>query len=135
MRIDRLLVMAALGAACVAPACAEAPRAPLSKFQSQLESLLGPGALAGGVVTERDLDLVFAHVRAVLLAAVNGSEPPSGEALGRRAEEIGNALRARGVLAALLLVDALEASARQKLRDIPARPVRPQAPPSYPGGL
>lgn len=120
-----LLLTGLLGAA---PAAADTPRGePLEAFPDQLESLLGPEAILGGVVSREDIDLVLAHVRASLLAAMRGGEAPSAGALERRAEEIANALRARGTLAALLLLDALEAEARRRVPDVVPRSAPPPA--------
>jgi hypothetical protein len=107
-----VLVVAPLARAQTAPDV-------LNRFDAQLiESLISPRALLGEVVTERDLDLLLAHVKAALLAAAAGTAPPASEELDRRAEAIGKALKTRGTLAALVLLDALEASVRQQLRDL-----------------
>ena len=122
----------ALAVVMVAPARAQQPPEILSPFDARLiESLISPRALLGEVVTERDLDLLLAHVKASILAAAAGTEPPppSGE-LNQRAEAIGKALRSRGTLAALILLDALEASARQRLRELQRQKNAPPAAPS-----
>lgn len=113
-----LVVFVAL--AMAAPVRAQSAPELLSPFDARLiESLISPRALLGEVVTERDLDLVLAHVKATLLAAAAGREPPPpSDELNRRAEAIGKALQTRGTLAALVLLDALEASARQRLREL-----------------
>ena len=79
-------------------------------------------------MTERDLDLLLAHVRASLLAAAAGTQPPPpSDELNRRAAEIGKALQTRGTLAALVLLDALEANARQRLRELQRQRAAPPA--------
>jgi len=120
MRALRWLSIAVAALAVAAPARAQTPPEPLSRFDAQLiESLISPRALLGDVVTERDLDLLLAHVKATLLAAAAGTEPPPpSDELNQRAEAIGKALKTRGTLAALVLLDAFEASARQRLREL-----------------
>lgn len=119
MRSVWWLPIALAGLLAAAPARAQTAPEVLSPFDARLiESLISPRALLGEVVTERDLDLLLAHVRATLLAAAAGTEPPPSAELNRRAEEIGKALKTRGTLAALVLLDALEARARQQFRDL-----------------
>jgi hypothetical protein len=117
------------------PVRADPSREILSPFDARLiESLISPRAVLGEVVTERDLDLLFAHVKAALLAAASGKEPPSSEELDRRAGEIARSLETRGTLAALVLLDALEASARQRLREL-HRQHRAAPPVRMPGSI
>lgn len=120
MRARQWIVMALLGLACAAPASAgEKTEDPFA----QVESLLNPGTLLGGVVREEDVSLLFAHFRAALLAAHEGREtPPPPEALNRRAEAIAAELKTRGTLAGLLLLTAFEAAAKQALREALAEP-------------
>jgi len=40
------------------------------------ESLLTPQVLLGGLVNEKDVSLLFAHLRASMLATAVGQEPP-----------------------------------------------------------
>ena len=88
--------------AVAAPVRAETPPDILSRFDAQLiESLISPRAVLGEVVTERDLDLLLAHVKAALLAAAAGTAPPPSDELSQRAEAIGKALRTRGTMANL----------------------------------
>jgi hypothetical protein len=120
-------IVALTGLLAAAPARADAPPEILSPFDARLiESLVSPRALLGEVVTERDLDLLLAHVRAALLAAAAGTAaPPPSDELNRRAAEIGKALQTRGTLAALVLLDALEANARQRLRELQRQKTQP----------
>jgi hypothetical protein len=111
---------------------AEPLSGPAARLDAQLEAMLERGELLSGVVTEQDVVLVFAHLRAVLLAASTGGEPPSAEEIHRRAEAIGRELKARGMVAGLLVLNALEARIRERMRETPRRPelppVRPFAP-------
>lgn len=112
MRIRRILCAAFLSAALIAPAHAEG-----NDPFAQLEMLLDPKVLLKGVIREDDVSLLFAHLRAVLLAAAEGRQAPVPEALNQRAEAIGNELKLRGALAGLLLLTAFEAAARQAMRE------------------
>ena len=136
MRSVWWLPAALAGLIVATPARAQAPPDLLSPFDARLiESLISPRALLSEVVTERDLDLLLAHVKATLLAAAAGTEPPPPDELNRRAEEIGKALRTRGTLAALVLLDALEASARQRLRDLQKQHRSLPPPSATPGSI
>lgn len=112
MRIRRILCAAFLSAALIAPAHAEG-----NDPFAQLETLLDPKVLLKSVIREDDVLLLFAHLRAALLAAAEGRQAPVPEALNRRAEAIGNELKLRGTLAGLLLLTAFEAAARQAMRE------------------
>lgn len=112
MRIRRILCAAFLSAALIAPAHAEG-----NDPFAQLETLLDPKVLLKSVIREDDVSLLFAHLRAALLAAAEGRQAPVPEALNQRAEAIGNELKLRGALAGLLLLTAFEAAARQAVRE------------------
>ena len=107
------IAAALLALACAAPAHADEKPDPFA----QVESLLNPGVLLQGVVREEDVSLLFAHLRAALLASYEGREAPPPEALNRRAEAIAAELKTRGTLAGLLLLTAFEAVAKQALRE------------------
>jgi hypothetical protein len=116
MRHHSMIVAAALGLALAMPALADT-RDPFAEFDARLEALLAPEAWLKGRVTEADVTLLFAHLKAALLAASRGKQVPVPEALNRRAEELGRELKIHGVLTGLLLLDALEAGARQAVRE------------------
>jgi len=94
-------------------------------LDSVLEQMMTPQAWLGGRVTEADVELLFAYLRASLIASTYGQEVPVPEELKRRAEALGRELRAHGVLTGLLLLQALEARAKQALP-----PPRSDYPPS-----
>ncbi len=124
MRHRFVIAAGALGLALAAPAQAgEAP----DPF-AQADALLNPRVLLQGTVREEDVSLLFAHLRAVLLASYEGREaPPPPQELNRRAEAIAAELKARGALAGLLLLTAFETAAKQALHDALtdlARPAR-----------
>ena len=130
-------LVALAGLVAAAPVRAQTPPDIISPFDAALiESLISPRALVGEVVTERDLDLLFAHLKASILAAAAGAEPPAPPAeLAQRADAIGRALRMRGSLAALVLLDALEAGARQRLRELQRQRAAPAASTGAPGAI
>ena len=107
-----------LGLGFTAPACAGEQPDPLAR----VEPLLDPKVLLQGVVREEDVSLLFAHLRAALLASQQGREAPVPEELNRRLEAISGELRARGAIAGLLMLTAFEAAARQALREALAVP-------------
>ncbi len=112
------IAMALLGLACAAPVHAGEKPDPYAR----IEALLNPGVLLQGVVREQDVSLLFAHLRAALLAAYEGRDAPPPEELNRRVEAIAAELKTRGTLAGLLLLTAFEAAARQALREALADP-------------
>jgi hypothetical protein len=118
MRMGTLIAGGTLGLALALPVQAGERPDPFA----QLESLLDPKTLLQGVVREEDVSLLFAHLRAALLAASEGREAPLPQELNQRAEAIGAELKARGLLTGLLLLTALEAFARQSVRDALASP-------------
>jgi len=120
VRAKWLMLTAVLGLALAAPAQAGDKDRP-DPFV-QIEALLNSKFLLQGVLREEDVALLFAHVRAALLAASEGREPPSSEELNRRAEAIGAEMKARGTLAGLLLLTAFEAAARQAVREALVEP-------------
>jgi hypothetical protein len=122
MRMSALIAGGALGLALAFPAQAGETPDPFA----QLEPLVHPRTLLQGVVREEDVSLLFAHLRAALLAASEGRDAPAPEELNQRAEAIGAELRARGLLTGMLFLTAFEAFARQAVRDALAAPV-PQA--------
>ena len=119
MKLQNLIPVLVLGATLSAPALAD-QRDPLAG----LEPLLTPQALFGGLVTEGDVSLLFAHVRTVMLAAAEGREPPPPpQALSRRIETAGEELRVRGTFIGLALSVAMERAVRDAVREF-AQPPR-----------
>jgi len=99
--------------------------APVSAAEPEPERLAGslpePQVLFGGVVTENDVGLLFAQLRASLLAAAEGREAPRSELLDRRLDAIGNEFRLRGIFAGLALSHAAEQAVRDAVRDMNRR--------------
>ena len=116
MLLRSLMLAAMLALALAAPAHAGDQRSP-ADLDSVLEQMMTPQAWLGGRVTEADVELLFAYLKASLVAASQGRELPVPDQLSRRAEAIGRDLQTHGMLTGLLLLHALEARARQIIRD------------------
>ena len=114
MQIRSLIVVAILGWGMSLPAPAADERDP-SALDEALAQALSPEAWLGGRISEADVDLLFAYLRASLIASTQGQEVPVPEELKRRAEALGHELRVHGLLTGLLLLQALEARAKQAL--------------------
>ncbi len=116
MQLKRKILLMALGATLSAPVFA-GDSDPLAR----VEPLLDPQALFGGLVTEEDVSLVFAHWRAAMRAAAEGREPPPfPETLSRRLDTAGAELRLRGIIAGLALSSAMESAVRDAVRELNA---------------
>lgn len=117
MNARKLACAVALGAALAAPAHAE-PARPFAEFEERLKALLALQAWLGGRITEADVALLFAYLRTALLAASQGREaPPPPAELERRAQALVRELKQQGLASGLLLLEALEAGAKQALRE------------------
>lgn len=125
MRIRHTIAAALTALVLSSPALADG-----GKDQDPL-SRLEPQALLQGMIREGDVSLLFDYLRLALAAAAEGREAPAPEALQKRAEALGDEIKMRGALTALLLLNALEAGAKQLLRE-PAAPARPALPPTTP---
>jgi hypothetical protein len=121
MLAKRIVTGALIGLAWAAPAHAGDRPDPFA----QVEALLAPEVMLQGVIREDDVALVFAHLRAALIAAEEGREAPPPDALNQRAEAIAAEMKARGTVMGLVLMNAFEAAARQALSDALADAVPP----------
>lgn len=119
MRLKMQMLPLALGMALSVPLAAAEP-----EVRPQTGPQLDPQRLFGGIVTEKDVGLLFAHLRASLLAATENREPPQSEELARRLEVMGAELRLRGIIAGLTLSHAAEQAARNTVRELNASRVR-----------
>lgn len=115
MRLKRQMPLLALSMMLSAPLSAAEPG-----VRTQPELRLDPQLLLGGIVTENDVSLLFAHLRASLLAAAENREAPQPEELARRLEVMGAELRLRGIIAGLALSHAAERAARDAVRELNA---------------
>ena len=109
-RMRHVAIAGLLGLAVCASAHAQDARRPATE------------ALLGGIVQERDVALVFDYLREALSAAADGREISPPEELTQRAEAIGAEVKRRGADAARALIDAVEASMREGMRE-PRRPL------------
>lgn len=118
MSLKHGILLVVLGAALSMPAFA-GDRDPLAR----VEPLLDPQVLFGGVITEQDVSLLFAHLRASMLAAAEGrSPPPLPEALGKRLEAAGSELQLRGLVAGMALTHFVERAVRDAVRELAPAP-------------
>ncbi|MBS1218917.1 MAG: hypothetical protein H6R21_2050 [Proteobacteria bacterium] len=121
MLLKRALAVMTLGVTLSAAAHAGDPVQ--SDQQPHVDALLDPRVLLGGLVTEDDVGLLFAHLRAAMLAAAEGREPsPLPEALGKRLESAGGELRLRGLLAGMALTQFVERAVRDAVRELAPPP-------------
>jgi hypothetical protein len=113
MNLHRQIAVLVLGAVLAAPLQA-AERDPFSG----LEGLLTPQVLLGGLISENDVSLLFAHLRESMLATADGREPPAmSPALSQRIDAAGSELRVRGTLIGLVLSQVMERAVRDAVRD------------------
>lgn len=118
MKLKHLTLAIVLGGVLNAPALAD-DRDP----RVQAEPLLDPRVLLGGLVTDDDVQLLFAQIRATMLAAAEGREPPPvPEALNKRLEMVGGELRLRALLAGLAMSQIMERAARDAVRELAPPP-------------
>ena len=119
MDFRRITAMSLLSLAVALPAAAGETK------EADPFARIDPALFFQGVVTERDVTLLFDHLRLSLAAAAAGREPPPAPELEQRAAAIGDQLRLRGALFGLVMLNALEARAKEALR--PPREPEPAA--------
>lgn len=91
-----------------------------------------PERAAPAALGEADIALLLDYLNAALRALAAGREPPSPPAaLGDRVRELASEFRARGALAAMLAIAAIEEQTRALLRELPP-PRRHPLPPTVP---
>jgi hypothetical protein len=101
-----------------------AERNPFAEFDAQVEQLLSPQAWLRGKVSEADVALLFAYLKASLFAAsMDLPAPAVPEEFRQRAEELKRDLKMHGALTGLLLLNALEAGVKQAVREALGEPV------------
>ena len=120
--LNRNLILAGILACGLAMPVHAADERDPPDLDKALAQALTPEAWLGGRISEADVELLFAYLRASLIGSTYGREVPVPEELKRRAEALGHELRMHGLLTGLLLLQALEARARQAL---------PAPPPGY----
>ena len=123
MNARRLVAVAGLMLALASPAMA-GEKDPAAEYEALLGQMMSPEAWLGGRVTERDVELLFAYLKASLAAASQGREVPVPDELNQRAEAIGRELQMHGMLTGLLMLQILEARTKQLLREAQPRAER-----------
>ncbi len=127
MNARRLVAVTGLMLALASPTMA-GDKDPAAEYEALLEQMMTPQAWLGGRVTESDVELLFAYLKASLAAASQGREVPVPEELNRRAEAIGREFHTHGMLTGLLLLHVLEARTKELVRE--AQPDREPSIPS-----
>lgn len=118
MKLKHLMLAIVLWGVLNAPALADD-----RDSRAQAEQLLEPRVLLGGLVTDNDVRLLFAQIRATMLAAAEGREPPPvPDALNQRLETVGGELRLRALLAGLVMSQIMERAARDAVRELAPPP-------------
>ncbi len=126
MNARRLVAVTGRMLALASPAIA-GDKDPAAEYEALLEQMMTPQAWLGGRVTESDVELLFAYLKASLAAASQGREVPVPEELNRRAEAIGREFQTHGMLTGLLLLHVLEARTKELVRE-----AQPDREPSIP---
>ena len=128
MSLKHFIVVAGMTGliAGVAPASA-GERSPFAEFDAQVEQLMAPQAWLKGRVSEADVELLFAYIKASLFAASMGLPAPAvPEEFRQRAEQLKMELKRHGALTGLVLLNALEAGVKQAVREAATAPVPPR---------
>jgi len=89
------------------------------------QPLVSPEAFLGGIVQDSDVSLLFSYVRQAFRAALRGHEAPPPHELQERAEVIGEEIRRRGAIAGERVLDEIERTIREEMRQAPRVPPSP----------
>ncbi len=118
MLLQRTMLILMLGATLPASVQAAEPAPPArAAMPPELRLLLG------GLVSEQDVSLLFAHLRASMAAAAEGRPaPPFPEALGKRLEAAGSELQLRGLIAGMAMTHFVERAVRDAVRELAPPP-------------
>jgi hypothetical protein len=118
MLLQRTLLMVILGVTLSGTAQAAEPAPPArAAMPPELRLLLG------GLVSEDDVSLLFAHLRATMAATAEGRQaPPFPEALGKRLDAAGSELQMRGLIAGMVLTHFVERAVRDAVRELAPPP-------------
>jgi len=106
-----LLIAAVLGLGLCGPARAEPSAPPFA-----------PEALFEGLVQESDVTLVFSYLREAFSSALQGREARPPYELHQRGVVIAEELKRHGVIAGKMLLDEIERSVREEMRQRPRIP-------------
>ncbi len=91
---------------------------PFSRVDPIIEQLLQPENILRGQFTEQDLTEIFAVIRANMA----GKQAEPSERLKKKMEALGQSLQARGALVGMLLLNELEESVKQMVRELNRQP-------------
>ena len=116
MHIRTLIIASIMGLAVATPAHA-GDQDSSADLEATLEQMMTPEAWLGGRISESDVELMFAYLKASLVASSQGRELPVPGELSRRAEAIGRDLQIHGMLTGLLLLQVLESRAKEAVRE------------------
>ncbi len=117
MRATRL-IPAMLGALFLAaPSWAESTE-PISRVDPIIEQLLQPENILRGQFTEEDVTEIFSIIRSNMA----GKQVEPSERLKKKMEALGQSLQARGALVGMLLLNELEESVKQMVRELNQKP-------------
>jgi hypothetical protein len=119
MLLQRTMLILMLGATLPATVQAAEPAQPArAAMPPELRLLLG------GLVSEQDVSLLFAHLRASMAATAEGRQPPPfPEALAKRLDAAGSELQLRGLIAGMALTHFVERAVRDAVRELAPPPV------------
>jgi hypothetical protein len=117
MRASCLIPVMLAGLFLAGPAGAESSE-PFSRADPIIEQLLQPENILRGRFTEEDVTEIFAMVRFNLA----GKRVEPSERLKKKMEALGESLQARGALVGMLLLNELEESMKQMVRELNRQP-------------
>ncbi|HMK14934.1 MAG TPA: hypothetical protein VK460_07985 [Burkholderiales bacterium] len=117
MRATRLIpaILAALFLA--GPSWAESTD-PFSRVEPIIEQLLQPENILRGQFNEEDVTEIFSIIR----SSMAGKQVEPSERLKKKMEALGQSLQARGALVGMLLLNELEESVKQMVRELNQQP-------------
>jgi predicted exporter len=117
MRATRLIPTMLAALLLAGPAWAESTE-PFSRADPVIEQLLQPENILRGRFTEEDVTEIFAMIR----SGMTGKQVEPSERLKKKIEALGESLQARGALVGMLLLNELEESVKQMVRELNRKP-------------
>ena len=117
MRTASIITAGFLALMLAGPSWAESTE-PFSRVDPIIEQLLQPENILRGRFTEEDVTEIFAMIRSNMA----GKQVEPSERLKKKMEALGASLQARGALVGMLLLNELEASVKQMVRELNRQP-------------
>ena len=117
MRAPRLIPAMLAALFLAGPSWAESTE-PFSRIDPIIEQLLEPKSILRGQFTEEDVTEIFAIIRSNMA----GRQVEPSERLKKKMEALGASLQARGALIGMLLLNELEESMKQMVRELNQQP-------------